>query len=233
MKPLYKRAKVDMGLVPQALNNTNKTGRYFRMDMFRKAMFWLLGGAMAATKTTKIEILQATDSDGTGAKAVTDADATITANTAVTSASLTVATVLATEAVTVNGVVFTAAAAEDLPNHVFTVGANDTACAASLVKAINAAGLGITATSALGAVTLVAEDGVTITIEDAAATITAATVEAQGYVEVDVSSLDIAGGFEYLAAKVTTTANSVVSVTLVRGDGRFEPEQAVGAGESV
>ncbi len=229
MKPLYKRAKFDIGLVSQALNNTNTTGKYFGMQMFRKALFILIGGAMVATKTTKIEILQAKDADGTGAKAIANAEATITANTAVTGATLTCANVVATNAVTVNGITFTAAAAEDLPNHVFAIGANDTACAASLVKAINAANIGVVATSALGVVTLKATDDATITIKDPANTITAATLEAQAYVEVDVGSLDLAEGFEYLAAKVTTTANTAVSVALVRGDGRFEPVQAVGA----
>lgn len=235
MKNLNKRAKVDIALKPQALNNTNATGRYFDMQMFRKALFWLTGGAMAATKTTKIEILQAKDLEGTGAKAVTGAEATITANTAVTEATLTCANVQATEGVTINGVEFVAEAAEDLPNHVFTVGTDDTTCAASLVKAINVADLGITATSALGVVTLkVTNPGeTTITIADADATITAATTEAQAYVEVDVGSLDLAEGYEYIAAKVTTTANTVVAVDIIRGDGRFEPEQAVGASASV
>jgi hypothetical protein len=238
MKNLNKRAKVDIALKPQALNNTNATGRYFGMQMFRKILFWLTGGAMAATKTTKIEILQAKDAAGTGAKAITDAAATITANTVVTEATLTCASVIATNAVTINGLVFTAAAAEDLPNRVFAVGADDTACAASLVKAINhaTAGVpGVTASSALGVVTLKATNPgeTTITIADPAATITAATTEAQAYVEVDVGSLDLAGGFEYVAAKVTTTANSLVAVDVIRGDGRFEPSQAVGASASV
>lgn len=229
MKPLYKRAKFDIGLVSQALNNTNTTGKYFGMQMFRKALFILIGGAMVATKTTTIEILQAKDADGTSAKAITDAAATITANTSVTAATLTLSSVQADDTVTINGITFKAAAAEDLPNHVFAIGANDTACAASLVKAINAANIGIVASSALGVVTLKAVEDTTITIENPANTITAATLEAQAYVEVDVGSLDHANGYEYLAAKVTTTANTAVSVALVRGDGRFEPVQAVGA----
>lgn len=233
MKPMYKRTKVNIGLVAKALNNSNTTGRYLGMLMFRKILFWLTGAAMAATKTTKIEILQAKDAGGTGAKPITGAEATITANTEVTSATLTCATVIANDAVTVNGITFTAAAAENLPNHIFAVGADDTACAASLVKAINAAELGITATSALGVVTLVADDETVITIEDPANTITAATLEAQAYVEVDVGSLDLAGGYEYVAAKVTTTANTVVSVIAIRGDGRFEPSQSVGASASI
>lgn len=238
MKPMYKRAKVDIGLVAQAINNGNKTGRYYGMQMFRKALFVLTAGEMAATKTTKIEILQAKDLAGTGAKAITDASATITANTKVTEATITVDTVEATNKVTINGLTFEAAEAADLPNRVFAVGDNDNECAASLAAAINhaTAGVpGVTASSALGVVTLkVTNPGeTTITIEDPSATITPKTTEAQAYVEVDVGSLDLANGCEYIAAKVTTTDNTAVAVTLIRGDGRFEPEQAVGAAAAV
>ena len=232
MKSLYKRAKVDIGLVPQTLNNTNSTstGKYFPMHMFNKALFWLLGGAMAAEKMTKIEIWQAKDANGTDAIAITNAEATITANTAVTAATLTLSSVRANDTVTINGVVFTAATDANAAKQIFAVGAT---CAESLAEAINAAGLGIKATGSSGVVTVVAEDDATITITDASERITVATTEAEAFVEVDVGSLDLANGYEYVAAKVSTTANTVVSVTLIRGDARFEPGQDVAASESV
>jgi hypothetical protein len=235
---ISKRHKLDVGLAPQALNNTAATGRYYHMAHWRRVLAVLTGGAMAAGKTTKIELVQAKDVAGTGSKGVpTDAGqtaiATVTANTKVTAATLTCATVLATEAVTINGLKFVAAAQADLPNRVFTVGVDDTTCAASLVLAINHATAGVPglkATSALGVVTLIATDPgeTTITITDPAAnTITPATTQAIAYVELDVAQLD--KGFDFVAAKVTTSANSVVGVTLVRGEGRFSPVQQVGA----
>lgn len=243
MRKLSDEIKMDVGLVPQALNNTNATGAYHAMSMYGKALVILTVGAMAATKTSIIEFLQATDAAGTGAKGIPttvgqEAIATITANIKVTKATVTCATVLAAEAVTINGLVFTAAAAADLPNRVFAVGADDTACAASLVLAINhaIAGVpGVTATSALGVVTLVStEPGeTTITIADAAATITPATIQAKAFVEVDASQMDLANGFTHLAAKVTTTANTVVSVEFIRSICRFTPVQAVGASKVV
>jgi len=236
MKALYKRAKVDIGLVPQTLSNNNppSTGKYFPMHMFNKALFWLLGGDMAATKTTSIKILQAKDANGTDAKEIKNANATITANTAVTAAKLTLSEVKANDTVTINGVVFTAAAAANAAKQIFAVGTNDAACAASLAEVINAAGLGIKATSSSGDVTVVAEDDATITITASASDrITVATTEAEAFVEVDVGSLDLANGFEYVAAEVSTTANTVVSVTLIRGDARFEPGQDVAASKSV
>jgi hypothetical protein len=133
MKPLYKRAKIDVGLLSQSIASSNKTGGYFDMQMYRKALAILNVGTMADTNTAVIELLQAKDVSGTEAKAIEGATATVTA-----------------------------------------VGALTSGCA---------------------------------------------------FVEVDVLSLDVNNGFEYIAAKVTTTGTIVSGVVLLRGDGRFEPEQ--------
>ena len=90
-------------------------------------------------------------------------------------ATLTLATVLVGHKVTINGLTFTAAAVADLPNRVFDQSGDDTADAASLVLAINHATAGVPgvyATSALGVVTLVAEE-VALIIIGASGTITA------------------------------------------------------------
>jgi hypothetical protein len=141
MKPMYKREKIDVGLAPQSIASTNKTGGYFGMQMYRKALAILSTGAMADTNTAKIELLQAKDNIGTDAKAIDGASAIITASGALTSG-----------------------------------------CA---------------------------------------------------FIEIDVSSLDLTNGFEYVAARVTTNATLVSGVTLLRGDGRFEAEQDVQAYASV
>jgi hypothetical protein len=230
MKNMYKRAKMDIGLVSQAINNTNVTGKYFGLQMFRKALFALIGGAMAATTTTKLEILQAKDAAGTDAKAIADASATITANELATEATVALVAAAATDKVTVNGVIFTMAAATDAAKKEF-------ADAAGLVTCIKAAVDGVTASADGTTVTVESanpgEKTVTVVGENVAGTVTVATTKAQGYVEVDAGSLDLAGGFEYVAVKVTTTANTVAGVVLLRGDGRFEPDQAVGAGAAV
>jgi hypothetical protein len=239
MRRFSKEAKFDIGLVPQAINNTNVTGRYFHMGMHPRLTAILLGGAMAATKTSKIELLQAKDAAGTDAKGIPTtagqlATAEVTANTKVTEATLTLALVAIADAVTINGLTFTAAAAADLPNRVFSQAGDDTADAASLVLAINheTAGVpGVIASSSLGVVTLKALDPIeeVITVTDPAATITVATTQELAFVELDASQLDLAGGFEYVAAKVTTTANTVAGVAIIRDLGRFSPVQAVGA----
>lgn len=244
MKPLSKRDKVDVGLVPQTLNNTNATGKYYRMNMDRKAMAVITVGAMAAGKTAVIELLQATNVAGSNAKGLPStagqaAKATIEANKGVIIATLTIATAVASNAITINGQTYTAIAnGATASGRQWPIGAGGTAdadSAASLAAIINDVLFGVagvTASAAGGVITLTAtEPGTaTITIADAAATITPATVQALAYVEVDAAQLDTKNGFEYIAAKVTTTANTVASVVLIRGDSRFEPTQQVAAG---
>lgn len=233
MKELYKRLKLNTGVSPQALNNTNTTGKYFNTAMHRKLLIVLCGAAMAATKTTKIEMLQATDINGTGAKAVTNAEATITANTNVDVATIDLTNVANTDKITINGVAFTKAAAT-------TVASKEFANAAGLVSCVNNASYGVTgikATAAGEVVTVEAgetgEKTITATPTNVAGTIVVATVQAKAYVELDVSAQDINNGFNFIAAKITTTANTVVSAVLLEGDSRFEPTQNVAAGTSI
>lgn len=235
-KLVSETVKLDVALAPQSLNGAG-TGEYFKLDKYGKALFVVEFGAMAAGATSALQVMQALDAAGTGAKAVTHNAATITANIKVAAATLTCDTVIADDQVTINGLVFTAAANEDLPNRKFAVGANDTECAASLAKAINhaTAGVpGITATSALGVVTLVAaEPGeATITIADAAQTITPATLRALGYVECDASFLDTANGFDHVAIRVTNSAAMQTGAILIRGQARYTPEQFVAAAKT-
>lgn len=217
--------KVDIAIVPASINNAS-TGPYYNLGLRNKALFVWETGAMAAGVTSVGQVMQAKDAAGTDAKAITNNAATITANTKVAALTITCATVVATDEVTVNGLTFTAAAAEDLPNRVFTVGADDTACAASLVKAINhaAAGVpGVVATSALGVVTVTASDPgeVTVTAASPDATITVATLRAIGYVECDTAFLD--EGFAHLALRVTNSAATLTGAILVRGENRYSP----------
>lgn len=242
MKPMLRCNKYDIGLIPQALDNANVTGRYYGMQDYRKLVAIAKVGAMAAGTTATLDLLEATDGAGAGARQLapevfgvaTNARAVLTANEGVTSATLTLVTVLVGDEVTINGLTFTAAAVADLPNRVFSQAGTDTEDAASLVLAINhaTAGVpGVTASSAAGVVTLVSSEAgeETITITDAAGTITAATLSAALAVEIDVEQLDIENDFEFVAARLTTTATTVVEVSINRGNPRWEPDQAFGA----
>ncbi len=237
---IHEDVKIDVGLVSQALDNTNATGKYHSLKDYRSALAILSGGAMAATKTTKIELLQAKDAAGTEAKGIPttadqEATAEITANALVTELTVTLASVLADETITINGLVFTAHATVTTPaNREFSISGDDTADAAELVTCINDATYGVpgvTASNAGAVITLVSTDpGETvITAASTDATFTIATTKAQAFVEVLSTLLDKINGFTHIAVKVTTTATSNVAVVLARGNARFTPDQKVGA----
>lgn len=86
LKPLYKRAKIEVGLAPKSLASTNAIGAYYGMQMYRKALAVLNVGAMEAGNTAKIEVFKAKDASGNGAELITGATATITAAGALQSA---------------------------------------------------------------------------------------------------------------------------------------------------
>lgn len=226
--------KQDIALLPQAMNNTNATGRYFSMAEYTKALFILQVGAMAASKTATLQLYQATAAAGTGAKVITAGVATITANSLVTKATAALSTVLAADTITINGITFTAHAnTTTKSSRQFSIGSTDSADGDELASCINDTTYGVpnvTATNSSGTLTLVSADGVTgITLSQSSTTFTFATVEAQAFVEINASDLDVANGFSHVAANVATTANSVVAAVLLRGGGRYRPSSAVGA----
>jgi len=220
MNKIYEELKIDIGLVSQALNNNNVTGKYHSMAEYRKAIAILSGGAMAATKTTKLEIFEATDAAGTSGALITGAAATITANTLVTELTITLASVLNGETITINGLVFTGHTdTTTLALRKFSIATSDTAAAAQLVLCVNDlvyGAPGVTATSAAGVVTLKATNPgeKLLTVASTDATFTTATTKAQSYVEFD--DYNLSAGFTHIACKVTTTANSNVAVILLR-----------------
>lgn len=236
-KRLSEDVKIDIGLIPSNLNGAG-TGLYYPMTNHRKALFQVVIGAMAAAATSVIQVMQALNAAGGGAAVVTNNAATITANQRVASATLTLNAVQVADVVDVNGLRFTAAAVADLPNRVFSQAGNDDADAVSLAAAINHATAGVPGVTAVaaggGLITLTAtEPGENhITIANAAATITPATLSAVAYVECDTSFLDTANGFDHVAVRVTNSAAMQTGAVLVRGNSRYSPVQFVAAAKA-
>ena len=243
MKPVLRQNKYDIGLVPQALNNGNVTGRYFDMQMYGKLVAKAYVGAMDAGTTATLALFEATSAAGAGAQALvpavfgvpTAASAVITANTNVTVATLTAAACAPADTFVVNGITFTGGAAADLPNRIFLADAGDNnATAASVPAAINhaTAGVpGITANANAAVVTLTATDAgeTTITVVGTAVRLVAATLQAVCAVEIDESQLSVNDDFRYVAARLTTTANTIIAVEIERANPRFEPTQQFAA----
>jgi hypothetical protein len=234
MQRLSEQSRMIVALAPQALNNTNVTSRYVAFSKSGYLRAWLLGGAAAATKTTKIELLQATDVSGTSAKAINDqaavaVSATMEANVLASEVTVALAAVANTDYITINGLVYTKAAATAAANREF-------ADAAGLVTCVNHATYGVRGVFASAVTTTVTlrsepmgETAITAVETNVAGTITVATPIGQAFVDIQAGLLDDANDFYYVAAKVTTTANTVVAVVFDFYPYRWTPSQAAGA----
>lgn len=222
---IYEKIKIDIGLDAQDINNSNVVGRYVNMTHFRKALVEMNVGAMAAAKTAALTLMQATDSNGTGAKAVEGVTATITANTNVQIATIALAAVANTDVVVINGLSYTKSAATSEVDREF-------ADATGLVTCVNHATYGVdgvVASVSTTTVTLKALEGYDITLAktENAGTVTLATTSALAFVEIDNFDLDVNNGFTHFAPKITSTANGICNAIVLRDDPRYKFVQNV------
>ena len=203
---MYERFHVAVPLEPTTLNNTNATGRYVPVARCKRVIAVLNSGAAAFEKTAKLEIMQAKTVVGGSAEAITGATATGVANTKVKKATITLTSAADTDTVTFNGTVYTRAAS----------GANTFANAAALVAIINALG-GYVASAASEVITVYAHDGYSMTIVggSVAGTVAIATLQQVIIVEITDGQINTAGGFLYIAPKVTVTGNGYQDVVFL------------------
>ena len=224
---LSEHLKADQALAPQSIASSNKTGAYFAIGDYAKAMWKISAAAMADAATVVAQVMVAEDAAATGATALTGAAATITGNVAVKRALLTGNTIVDEDTVvTVNGVVFSCEdTTPDAEAGEFASGANDTAACVNLAAVINSLCPELLATPSTSTVILdVRDPGTgTITIADAHATIVPSTLEAEAYVEVDHGQVEV-GDFTHMALKLTTDDTIVVGAELIRIGNRDDGE---------
>jgi len=217
---LYERMKVDIPVQAVALTG-NTTSKYFDLSGYDRGMFVLNCAIMADAETAKIEVFGADNAAGTSGALITSHAATITSPVKGSIGYIHVNSPDTDDAVTVNGVTFTKKTTKD-------DAANQFATVADLVAQINAAGLGLTAAvdnTNYALITSTVPGKNVVTITDAATKLPVSLRSAQAFIEVDESA-----GYRYVAAKVTVSASTTCSVTLIRGDARNMPvAQATGA----
>lgn len=217
---LYEKTKVDIPIQSVALDG-NTTSKYFDLAGYDRGLFVLNCATIADTETAKLEVFGADEADGTGGALITSHTATITSPVKGTIGYIHVNSPDNDDAVTVNGVTFTKKATKD-------DAANEFATVADLAAQISAAGLELTAevdNTDYVLITSTVPGKTTVSITDAATKLVPSLKAAQAFVEVDASS-----GSRYVAAKITTSAEIVCGVTLIRGDARNLPvSQAAGA----
>lgn len=240
MHKLNNFLKIDPALTAAEHGTSAVTGAFYKMGQFRRALFVLIVGALAKDTTSKLQIVQATDADGSDVKNIDNATCTITANTKVNSLKITAAAVQANDTITVNGITFTGAASQDADERKFeaddTQDTGNATTATSIAACINDAVYGVpgvTASANAAVVTLTVDEPGKIVItatSSSATTLAVATISAIAFVEVEATQLDEDSGFTHVAAKVTNSVAADSSVTLLRGDARYTPvDQVVAA----
>lgn len=250
---ISEKLKADIGLVGQTINNSNATGMYYDMRGYRKAIAVCIDGENAINKVTKVEFLQATAAAGTGAKVVkqgnasagTESSASNSAAALVltkqTVATITCALAANADTITINGITYTAHTnTTTAANREFAIDGTDaqdaTALYGLLTHATYGLGSGISVVDGgSGVLTLTAVDGdTTLTITTSNATrIAVASTQQILYCECDVNDLDLAGGFYWLAVKVTKAGNGIVGAVLLREHGGYPQAQQVAAGTAI
>ena len=235
MNRFFDENKVDQALLAADIASTTSTSKYYNLQDHRIVAFPFKVNGMALTNTVVAQLVQATDAAGTGSKNVTGATCTITANSNVQGATVTLATFTAGSVIVINGLTFTGhASTTTVANREFDISGTDTADAAELVTCINDETYGVpgvTATSALGVVTLTPTDpgGESISVTGVATIGVAATTEAIGYLEIEANQLDTANLFNHVAVSLTTNATLHCQADCIRDRSRYTPEQQFAA----
>jgi len=234
MERVYEKFSVDIGLEPQSLASASKTGTYWNMKNFRVALAILNVGNITAAGSSALQIMEAKGEDADGAQDLAGKLATIAANVKVKKLKITCVGGVAddTLVITVGGVAYTfiGKAAENLVNQEWNASGDDTADAASIINCVNYTLAGkITATSAAGVITLIANDGYLIeAIAETGAFTTFATLAANAYVWIE--GLNLTALYRWISCKITTTANTgICGAVLIRGKSRKAIAQFVGA----
>jgi len=240
-KRLSESVKVDVGLIARAFATTNfAIGEEFVMDLYRKALFVFSVGSAAMRFDDELDIGVVDNS--VAAPAATTQLATLAALAPAARTNLMgYLQVIGGQGATRLGVEFTNGPNDEwisLNGTVFEYDATpDTAAGewnsdATFVAAVNLAGIGLTAelvgTEAIIRPTVIGERTITLThnvtlLRDQ----DILTYEAIAYIEVDASQM--AQGATALQAIVDNTSARThdCAVTLIRGNGRYAPVQAV------
>lgn len=246
-KMLSEVLKVDTPLVQQLLSVAAIDTARCSLSRYSKALFVINVGVMLAAETVTAAAWEdgaavAAQALSVGVAVPTAIALTITGNTNVAEATLTTVTGAggthtAADTVVINGLTFTAIlAAGVMADRTYAHGATGEISAANLLALLNdptwgIAPLGLTATiGGAGLIIILAatEPGEAVITVVSNVRNVARTVRAVAYLEVDNSYLS--AGYTHVGVRFTSSVATVPgSVILLRGAGRYTPEQLVAA----
>jgi len=218
------------GMYPQSLATANATGDYYA---YTKHNTWVCNiGSTTLAATVKLDILQATDADGTDVKAITDQDGSSTATATYTAGARSTELSMLMDTIT-NGktiilqtpfdpeaITYTKAAAYSLADKEFLTNADFILLVAAHQPSLVSAVIDGTHNSIKLAKP---ERGgyITETGTNEVAALVTTPVSGQLRISVASDAFDAANGFLYAAPKVTTVGTAICSVTLEREENRM------------
>lgn len=215
MVTLKEKLKYDAAIPAQSIASGTVTSAYYDTSGYDSSLFILNTGPIADTKKAILQIMENDVAGATGAAELTGYTSTVEAVVKATAMKVYVNTPDNDDAVTINGLTFTKKAAKDDTKREFTT-------VAELVAQINLWIPGCTASvtdTSYASLISTNPGALAFTAETTDSTKLAVSLE-EGIASVEVPE---GAGERWLAAKVTTDATIVCSVTLIRGNARKLP----------
>jgi len=227
--------KIDVALIPASQGATAVTGEYFKMDDAQNIAFAFTATGVDNDEGSSLQVVQATDAEGTDSKNVTGATVDLSANSGATEATVQSDDPDVDDTVTINGIVFTAKTSEDTDDREFDQSGTDAQTATSLANCVNDADNGVpgvSATASTDTVTLTVDEPgeLALDVETSDNTNLVVTATITGIVEIRDGALDTDDNFGYAALTVDNDSDVVCGAMAIRGNLRYSAPDQVGAG---
>jgi len=230
MNRLFEEFKPSIALMPQSLASTNKTGNY--MLAAKRNVFVVNIGTTTDAATIALQVLQGTSVVPAATKDVTGATCTATMCTNISKLDIETNAATNAKVAIINGVTYTKAAAYSYANKEFVTPAD-------LILLINGwqvdtlyayagAANHLFVTGRNPGFTAITYTGDT----EGAGKLIPLPYESFAWVDVDAGALDLAGGYKYIALKVTTVGTAICGGILLQ-TGEYLPVTTYAAGTKV
>lgn len=230
MNRIIEELKPCVALMPQSIATTNKTGNY--MKAAKRNLFLVNIGTTTDAATIALQVLQGTSVVPAASKDVTGATCTATMCTNISKLDIESNGATNGKVAIINGVTYTKAAAYSLANKEFVT-------IADLILLINGwqsdtlyayagAANHLFVTGRNPGYTAITYTGDT----EGAGKLIPLPYESFAWVDVDCGALDLAGGYDHIALKVTTVGTAICGAMLLQS-GEYLPIVSAAAGEKI
>lgn len=227
MNRIIEEFKPCVALEPQSIATTNKTGNYIKAA--KRNLFLVNIGNTTDAATIALQVLQGTSVVPAASKDVTGATCTATMCTNISKLDIETNGATNGKVAIINGVTYTKAAAYSLANKEFVTAADlialINAWQADILYAVAGAGNHLIVRGRNPGYTAITYTGDT----EGAGKLIPLPLESYAWVDVDAGALDLAGGYNHIAIKVTTVGTAICGAMLLQ-TGEYLPITSYAAG---